>query len=322
MRKARRGLRPSYTWSSILSAKWVLDQGCIWRVGSGDSIGIWEDQWVPQAVGFRLYYGQRHSNHVSRVSQLLSPSGKSWNPALIRDIFVPHEAALILQIPLAGASSSEGAVSAGTWTALWKENSIPRCKEFAWRACHDVLLVRAVLAHCGVELDPICPLCGEVEKTGCHALFLCREVAPIWFGSHLSMDFRQAPHGFTVLNWLHQIFNEKDDWVVDSVLTLMLAIWERRNKWCFEKRWLPYMVIQRALSLAMVELSSSSQSGGAGVRARNIAGSATRGWKAPIAGRIKINVDVVVPAGSDMGFGYIARNSHGQVLATAAAKWP
>ncbi|XP_057444954.1 uncharacterized protein LOC130737213 [Lotus japonicus] len=45
-------------------------------------------------------------------------------------------------------------------------------------------------------------------------------------------------------------------------------------------------------------------------------------WRAPQLGTIKINVDVAVPAGSVMGYGYIARNSLGQVLATAASKWP
>lgn len=35
-----------------------------------------------------------------------------------------------------------------------------------------------------------------------------------------------------------------------------------------------------------------------------------------------MNVDVAVPAGSVMGYGYIARNSMGQVLATTASKWP
>ncbi|XP_057417194.1 uncharacterized protein LOC130711537 [Lotus japonicus] len=153
--------------------------------------------------------------------------------------------------------------------------------------------------------------------------FFCREVAPIWFASHLSLDFRQRPHDFTVFNWVAQVLKQMDEWVSDSVLTLLFALWERRNMWCFEGRWYPYdMVLARATSLDMVEVAVVGGGTHGPARRRGMAESAHRVWKPPDPGKIKVNVDAAFPVGSLMGFGFIARNSRGQVLATAAARWP
>ncbi|XP_057440759.1 uncharacterized protein LOC130732787 [Lotus japonicus] len=81
------------------------------------------------------------------------------------------------------------------------------------------------------------------------------------------------------------------------------------------------MVLQRASY--MVSVPSSSVGGEQlGHRGEQRDKRQSGGWRAPRPGRIKVNIDAFVPNGRLMGFGYIAWNSRGQVLATTSSKWP
>jgi hypothetical protein len=38
----------SYSWKSILQARWILKKGCYWTIGKGETTNIWEDSWLHQ----------------------------------------------------------------------------------------------------------------------------------------------------------------------------------------------------------------------------------------------------------------------------------
>src|SRR6266540_2085416 len=38
----------SYSWRSIMRGVELLKEGIVWRVGSGESINIWTDPWIPR----------------------------------------------------------------------------------------------------------------------------------------------------------------------------------------------------------------------------------------------------------------------------------
>ncbi|CAA7048049.1 unnamed protein product [Microthlaspi erraticum] len=42
-----RSYSPSYGWQSIVSARPLVQKGLIKRVGSGTSISVWDDPWIP-----------------------------------------------------------------------------------------------------------------------------------------------------------------------------------------------------------------------------------------------------------------------------------
>jgi hypothetical protein len=48
------GERPSYAWSSRLSACDVQKNGLVWRVGDGQDIWIWSDKWIPTPISFSI----------------------------------------------------------------------------------------------------------------------------------------------------------------------------------------------------------------------------------------------------------------------------
>jgi len=46
--QANLGDRPSYTWYSIFHAKWVIKKWGCWKIGNGNNVKIWEDNWLPE----------------------------------------------------------------------------------------------------------------------------------------------------------------------------------------------------------------------------------------------------------------------------------
>lgn len=68
-----------------------------------------------------------------------------------------------------------------------------------------------------MDIDPIFPMCGEMEKIIFHALFFYSLVARIWFSSHLSSQFPSA-YEFVLQAWLLELLDMKDDWLVDQVM--------------------------------------------------------------------------------------------------------
>lgn len=82
-------------------ARDVLKHGLIWQVGNDTSIQIYNDNWIPRPLTFRVY--SPRVNSISVVSDLLTPSG-SWNDNLIQRCFSPEEAELITSIVVGGSA--------------------------------------------------------------------------------------------------------------------------------------------------------------------------------------------------------------------------
>lgn len=98
--QASEGDSPSFTWRSIWHASWIIKKVGYWRLGNGSEIRIWEDNWLPLQVGFKILSTKLAYCFLSHVQQLISPDVQSWNMPLINSFFYPFEGAQISQIPL------------------------------------------------------------------------------------------------------------------------------------------------------------------------------------------------------------------------------
>ncbi|XP_057453128.1 uncharacterized protein LOC130744990 [Lotus japonicus] len=221
------------------------------------------------------------------------------------------------QLQVGRPSSSLGCDRDGLWRDIWKLKSIPRCKDMAWRICHGFLPTTQCLARRGVQLEPVCPMCGEDEESIAHALIFCPQVSPIWFMSSLSMNFSgPQPDNFTMEHWLASLLDQGDDWVTDKVLTLLYAVWARRNLWVFYHRWLTMeQTLIRVAAMEVVALDSS-----VGDAHDLLRGERQDKWKGPAVGIAKINTDAAFKAGAAVGMGMVVRNAAGEVLASASGK--
>jgi hypothetical protein len=67
----------SRTWKAILAGREALKLGLIKRVGSGQSISIWEDSWLPNSATMRPI-GRLEDTDLVMVNELMT--GKhEWN---------------------------------------------------------------------------------------------------------------------------------------------------------------------------------------------------------------------------------------------------
>lgn len=83
-----------------MSAQSIVQKGCRWQVGNGDSIRLWFDKWLPTPSSFRLTSPPIGLRIDANVNSIINPSSNSWQADVIRQAFSPDDATTILGIPL------------------------------------------------------------------------------------------------------------------------------------------------------------------------------------------------------------------------------
>jgi hypothetical protein len=163
----------------MLSARELVHQGAIWRIGNGESVRIWGDSWLPKPYSFSVHSPRLHLPENSLVSALIDRDTKKWNRSLIEQHFLEEEREIILNIPLspllprdrliwrctkkgefsvrsayhlrldiqtaAKPSSSKKSDNTKVWKVCWNSNIPPAVKTFIWHACHNLLPTRVNL---------------------------------------------------------------------------------------------------------------------------------------------------------------------------------
>ncbi|KAK7243100.1 hypothetical protein RIF29_37885 [Crotalaria pallida] len=138
----------------------------------------------------------------------------------------------IIQGESFGETSNSSRENSAIWKKIWKVQTIPRCKELAWRACKNILPIRTQLRSRGLEIDGRCPMCGEDEETAQRALLTCRMVIPVWFAS--SLTIRIVPHNIiSFSDWLSKLLEGSSSSGGAMIFELVYAICKVRNEWCF-----------------------------------------------------------------------------------------
>jgi hypothetical protein len=95
--EARRKKKSSDSWRAILFGREALIKGLIKRVGLGDSINIWEDNWLSGLKSMKPLIRQPDTQ-VQMVSDLFIPGTRQCNIQLINDYLCPIDAEEILKL--------------------------------------------------------------------------------------------------------------------------------------------------------------------------------------------------------------------------------
>lgn len=77
-----------------------MKRGARWKVGYGDNISVWNDAWLPSLDHPTVQLLAMEGFQEARVVDLINPVSHKWKPELIKCLFTPQEAELILSIPL------------------------------------------------------------------------------------------------------------------------------------------------------------------------------------------------------------------------------
>ena len=98
--EAKEGRGGSYAWKSILHGREVIRQGAKWRVGNGESIKVWVDNWLPSLSHPQIQGPLIAEMQEARVSSLINPLTRQWKSTLISSAFNLDDCELIKHIQL------------------------------------------------------------------------------------------------------------------------------------------------------------------------------------------------------------------------------
>ncbi|XP_039684970.1 uncharacterized protein [Medicago truncatula] len=94
------GHNPSYVWHSIMRARFIVRGGARWSVGSGATIPILNEPWLPNGEFISSDIPGAHFVRNFTVNSLMNLYEKTWNEQVVRKVFSDDIANKILHTPL------------------------------------------------------------------------------------------------------------------------------------------------------------------------------------------------------------------------------
>jgi hypothetical protein len=95
--EASRKKKCSKTWKAILFGRQALIKGLTKRVGPGDTINIWSDNWISGTASMKPIV-RLPDAQPEKVSDLFLPGSRQWDVQLVEDTFCTRDAEEILKI--------------------------------------------------------------------------------------------------------------------------------------------------------------------------------------------------------------------------------
>ena len=338
------GYSPSYSWRGVWSAKALVREGMIWRVGDGRKINIWREPWIADHSG--RFIQSEEVEEVSKVSELMQPGVMEWDLELLARIFNERDQKCILSIPLSercpqdmitwaftksGEYSVKSAYMLGkgfeldnfhnAWVTIWNIAASPKVRFFLWRLCTGTLPTKALLQYRHLMEEAHCPWCSEVE-TDMHAIFGCPRVTELWEESGSTQLIQNA--GNTAAAEFVASWKTLEKKIQQKLAILAWCIWTERNEKVFNNTTTPNSVLLARLQRLITEHDKYSTRI-YGARRGGVSASAKK-WQAPEVGHVKLNCDASMAVEGWIGLGVVARDSEGRVLFAATrrvrATWP
>jgi hypothetical protein len=255
----------SRTWQGIVHGLELLKKG-IWRIGSGSSVKIYRDNWLPRTGALHVD-GKRGNSRRKWVSELIDHNTGTWNESVVRECYFPHDASVILSIKLSprpvndflawsgehnglfsvrsayrigiqpkllelsgGQSSSDPTGDRKVWDLIWKLNVPPKLRVFAWRAASDSLGVRLNLSKRVHTITPICTICGHASEDAHHAIvsYTLARALREELRAHWSLPDEVAFRGSNK-EWLFLLLGNAAKDQRPKIIFLLWRVWHHRN---------------------------------------------------------------------------------------------
>ena len=198
----------------------VFRDGIAWKVGRGDKILFWEDNWLQGDAALvarypKLYHNSSQQNHRIMDMGAQKDMGWEWNFKWRRHLFdseLDMAARFLCDVDdchiqrnrmdewiwkadPSGSYSTKSAY-AEMWgeaaadnqvqdfEELWKLKIPPKVVVFAWRLFRDRLPTKSNLTRRNVALnDTSCPFCRRTEEDAAHLFLHCHKILPLWWES-------------------------------------------------------------------------------------------------------------------------------------------
>lgn len=211
----------SHGWRGILIGRNLLKAHLGWAVGTGESINVWNDDWLSVSEKARPMGPAPANQETLTVADLMLPNRSDWNRELLQHLFPFEEDRILLIKPSrTGApdkriwlKTKDGiySVKSGYWAAcdlltahtsppmqpldnfdwdkgIWKLNLAPKIKLFLWKLCCNALPVGECLAARNIPINAKCSRCESSESIN-HLFFHCDFAQKVWDLAPLSATF-------------------------------------------------------------------------------------------------------------------------------------
>ena len=262
---AKLGFSPSYAWRTIMSARELIMKGSKWRIGYGEKVRIWHDNWIPSKGSTIVQSRTGTLQQDAYVSALIDQDTKQWNRDSVFSNFNSFESRLIVSIPLSCRLLEDSLVWFGEkdgkysvrsayhllgderknrlprsshgpheklWKEIWRVNLPNRVKNFIWRLSKNILPIRANLCKKGIKIEPLCPMCNSATETVQHLFMECNFSKLNWFSSSLGIH---VPSNCDLNNWLLGWLEKEDMLGSQLFCTTMWKMWSYRNQVVFNQ---------------------------------------------------------------------------------------
>jgi hypothetical protein len=334
---ATRKRRSSETWNGQEAMK----MGLIKRIGPGDSVNVWCDNWIPGLDSSKPTV-RLDSARIERVHELFVPGTRDWDEQLVRYSFIYRDALEILKtkpgvrlqedvdawafertglysirssyralkrerdtraaLTLNATGSSD---EAGWWKKLWQLKILPKIRVFWWRVLHGYLPTKGELRRGHVAREDHCEACGMPGEDLYHIAVTCTYSSQFWQAVREITGCKLPP--------LHPATWTKDLLVADVcsqtdasiIICGVWSLWSGRNARRHGRtRWSPEAAVKHVASMVQELICL-------GTKADTPARVPGR-WTRPHEHWVKVNTDASFLASSSSGVGgVVIRDSEG-----------
>lgn len=336
--EARKGVKPSFIWTSIWQAKESLASGFHWVIGDGHSVVATRDAWLALKPNHKVDNLQMYERRNETVSTLFQAGTKFWDSIKIRELFSEGDANAILatSVPqrqvvdrIVWSKSINGIYNVKTgyrewqnhlnensrsiqsrgWSHLWRLAIPSKIKIFVWRLCRDNLPVKSRLREKGVDIPNTCPMCDADIENSMHLFFGCQYATGCWDAVHLKHDLGEVT---SASQWvLCQLETAKNEELMNMCVVLW-GIWYWRNKKVWSNQTIsPGVAMDNSFAILRDWKAARQkvQRGNGGTEGGSVR---DRKWKTPEPGTLKLNVDAAFKTeDSTFSIGMVIRDHEG-----------
>ena len=218
-----------------------------------------------------------------------------------------------------GASSDNNQIQ-WFWKKIWDLPLPHKVHHFAWRACKDVLPIKANLVHRKVIHDQICEGCKlEAETTG-HLFWTCPRAREEWTCSKLVVPVDNDRIFFLLdLLWTMLVEESQNVKMVVKVVCIAWAMWHNRIEGRHRGQRRNGKDLVHWASQYMEEYKAAIESLSCNEEVAEAGGT----WNPPSACMFKINVNDTIFANQKVvGVGVVVRDDKGKIEVAMSKKIP
>ncbi|GMJ07053.1 hypothetical protein HRI_004374500 [Hibiscus trionum] len=344
------GSYPSYTWRSVWSCRALLEKGLCWRIGSGSSVNIWNDPWLPGPEN-NYIQAQQINIQYTKVADLINQQNATWKFEILERLFDDQQVKRISSIPLSADhrqdeliwkfdGTGEYNVKSGyrvlqqedtslttgqnaqthsnlshCYAKIWDASLPTKIRIHGWKVLNNYLPTFSNLLHRRLNTVNICKLCGEYGENVEHIFRDCLFTKNLF--QVLGETLPENVSSFDWESWFCSLISSLNITKVNTVLVIYWAIWFHRNKIIHEGTLPSIPTVQGFVSSFFIEAREST------AHQQQVIAQRTVRWQPPTEGVAKFNFDASFNRleGSSVS-GVVGRNTDGKIMAACSIKHP